>query len=62
MCICLFRGLVLSHFCQGIAFWNVFAWLPMYFEEHYPGSKVSLRCFTVISPPRHFAPVTLHPK
>lgn len=32
-------GLVLSHFCQGIAFWNVFAWLPMYFEEHYPGSK-----------------------
>lgn len=32
-------GLVIAHFCQGCAFWNVFAWLPMYFEEHYPGSK-----------------------
>ncbi|KAL9978518.1 hypothetical protein ACROYT_G016044 [Oculina patagonica] len=32
-------ALVITHFCQGCAFWNVFAWLPMYFEEHYPGSK-----------------------
>lgn len=32
-------GLSIAHFCQGCAFWNVFAWLPMYFEEHHPGSK-----------------------
>ena len=35
-----FRALVVAHFCQGCAFWNVFAWLPMYFEEHFPGNKV----------------------
>lgn len=32
-------GLSIAHFCQGCAFWIVFAWLPMYFEEHFPGSK-----------------------
>lgn len=32
-------ALVITHFCQGCAFWNVFAWLPMYFEERFPGSR-----------------------
>lgn len=32
-------ALVVSHFCQGCAFWNVFAWLPMFFEEHFPGNE-----------------------
>ena len=34
------RAIIISQFCQAAAFWNLFSWLPLYFEEVYPNSKV----------------------
>ncbi|XP_048581408.1 solute carrier family 17 member 9-like isoform X2 [Nematostella vectensis] len=30
---------IITCFCQSAAFWNVFSWLPLYFEETYPESE-----------------------
>ncbi|KAK3743844.1 hypothetical protein QZH41_011850, partial [Actinostola sp. cb2023] len=32
-------ALIVAQFCQSGAFWNIFSWLPLYFEEVFPTSK-----------------------
>lgn len=37
-----FWSLIIAHVCQNNAYYILLTWLPTYFQENYPGSKVSL--------------------
>ena len=37
-----FWSLIFAHVCQNNAYYILLTWLPTYFEENYPGSKVIL--------------------
>lgn len=38
-----FWSLIIAHVCQNNAYYILLTWLPTYFQENYPGSKVSVR-------------------
>lgn len=35
-----FWSLIIAHVCQNNAYYILLTWLPTYFQENYPGSKV----------------------
>ena len=42
-CLLLFsRALIVAHVCQNNAYYILLTWLPTYFQENYPGSKVAI--------------------
>ena len=44
-----FWSLIVAHVCQNNAYYILLTWLPTYFQENYPGSKVtSLKLFFFI--------------
>ena len=44
-----FWSLIFAHVCQNNAYYILLTWLPTYFEENYPGSKVILSLKKLIS-------------
>jgi ACS family sodium-dependent inorganic phosphate cotransporter-like MFS transporter 9 len=36
------RAVVVGHFCNNNAYFILLSWLPTYFQENFPGEKVSL--------------------
>jgi MFS transporter, ACS family, solute carrier family 17 (sodium-dependent inorganic phosphate cotransporter), member 9 len=42
-----FWSLIIAHVCQNNAYYILLTWLPTYFQENYPGSKVNITFYFI---------------